>query len=110
MHASGPYSQSLAQQPRIVSLRMTPLVIGICALGGATRTAITQHQARSDNISDVAAKDGSQETLVNLAALVVNLYLLPVVSGDEGLIWTLFVFMTLLHLWANYREIGRAHV
>ena len=28
--------------------------------GGATRTAITQHQARAENISDVAAKDGSQ--------------------------------------------------
>jgi Vitamin B6 photo-protection and homoeostasis len=32
--------------------------------GGATRTAITQHQARANNISDVAAKDGSQETMV----------------------------------------------
>ena len=28
--------------------------------GGATRTAITQHQAQAENISDVTAKDGSQ--------------------------------------------------
>lgn len=28
--------------------------------GGATRAAITQHQARRNNMADVAAKDGSQ--------------------------------------------------
>ena len=28
--------------------------------GGATRTALIQHQARRDNMADVAAKDGSQ--------------------------------------------------
>ena len=28
--------------------------------GGATRAAMTQHQARRDNMADVAAKDGSQ--------------------------------------------------
>lgn len=28
--------------------------------GGATRAALIQHQARRDNMADVAAKDGSQ--------------------------------------------------
>ena len=28
--------------------------------GGATRTALTQHQARRNNMADVSAKDGSQ--------------------------------------------------
>ncbi len=51
--------------------------------GGATRAAITQHQARANNISDVAAKDGSQETLVNLAALMVNLAVLPWLGEDS---------------------------
>ncbi len=51
--------------------------------GGATRAAITQHQARANNISDVAAKDGSQETLVNLAALLVNLAVLPWLGEDS---------------------------
>lgn len=73
--------------------------------GGATRTAITQHQAKADNISDVAAKDGSQETLVNLAALCINLQILPLVSGDTSLIWTLFLLMTCLHLFANYKAV-----
>lgn len=28
--------------------------------GGATRAALTQHQARRNNMADVSAKDGSQ--------------------------------------------------
>ena len=28
--------------------------------GGATRAALTQHQARCNNMADVSAKDGSQ--------------------------------------------------
>jgi hypothetical protein len=56
----------------IVFLSLFQLILciaGVCRAlvgvsGGATRTAITQHQARANNISDVAAKDGSQETLV----------------------------------------------
>ena len=28
--------------------------------GGATRAALTMHQARRDNMADVSAKDGSQ--------------------------------------------------
>ena len=77
--------------------------------GRATRTALIQHQARRDNMADVAAKDGSQvssytkdcvcvlyfvhlcqETLVNLAALLVGLVLTPAVAG-----WTEYVFTNL---------------
>ncbi|CAB4068305.1 RUS1 family protein homolog [Lepeophtheirus salmonis] len=57
--------------------------------GGATRTSITQHQARSNNISDVAAKDGSQETLVNLIGLILNLSILPIIP-DNPLISLIF--------------------
>ena len=34
--------------------------------GGATRAALVQHQARRDNMADVAAKDGSQVTTKQL--------------------------------------------
>ena len=36
----------------------TQSIVGVA--GGATRAAMTQHQARRDNMADVAAKDGSQ--------------------------------------------------
>lgn len=44
--------------------------------GGATRAALTHHQATRGNTADVAAKDGSQETLVNLAAMSLGIWLI----------------------------------
>lgn len=90
----------------------TPLVCtaGVCksivgVAGGATRAALTQHQARRNNMADVSAKDGSQETLVNLAALLCNLALIPLVTGRQTLIWFLYVIFTCLHLYANYSAV-----
>ena len=71
--------------------------------GGATKAAVAQHQALNSNMADLAAKDGSQETLVNLVALCLNLALLPLVSNDLWLTGGLFVILTVLHVYANYR-------
>ncbi|KAL5112397.1 RUS family member 1 [Taenia crassiceps] len=73
--------------------------------GGATRAAVTQHQALEGNMADVAAKDGSQETLSNLLALVVNLILITMVTGNLMLIWLLFTLLTPIHLYANWRAV-----
>ncbi|KXJ29502.1 RUS1 family protein C16orf58-like [Exaiptasia diaphana] len=79
-------------------------VVGVA--GGATRAALTQHQARRDNMADVAAKDGSQETLVNLLALLAGLVITPLVSGNIILTWTLFFIFTFLHLYFNFRAVS----
>ncbi|CAG5123515.1 unnamed protein product [Candidula unifasciata] len=57
-------------------------IVGVA--GGATRAALTQHQARRNNMADVSAKDGSQ-TLVNLAEQI--------------------CIFTSLHLFANYKAV-----
>jgi len=67
---------------------------------------MTQHQARRNNMADVAAKDGSQETLVNLMALIAGLVITPLVSGNPYLTWTLFFIFTFLHLYANFRAVS----
>ncbi|KAE9421382.1 hypothetical protein Angca_007286, partial [Angiostrongylus cantonensis] len=64
-------------------------VVGVA--GGATRTAIVQHQARRNNLADVASKDGSQETVVNISALLVSLIILPLVSGKLAVVWSLYL-------------------
>ena len=74
--------------------------------GGATKAAVAQHQARNNNMADLAAKDGSQETLVNLVALCVNLLLLPLVSGSHYVPFILFMFLALLHVYSNYRAVS----
>ncbi|XP_017274776.1 RUS1 family protein C16orf58 homolog [Kryptolebias marmoratus] len=73
--------------------------------GGATRAALTVHQARRDNMADISAKDGSQETLVNLAGLLVSLMLIPLVTDNPALTLGLFFLFTVLHLFANYKAV-----
>uniref|UniRef100_A0A8D3D0T3 RUS family member 1 n=1 Tax=Scophthalmus maximus TaxID=52904 RepID=A0A8D3D0T3_SCOMX len=72
-------------------------IVGVA--GGATRAALTVHQARRDNMADISAKDGSQETLVNLAGLLIMLLYLTYS------IYTLFFLFTILHLFANYKAV-----
>ncbi|XP_023687466.2 RUS family member 1 isoform X1 [Paramormyrops kingsleyae] len=78
-------------------------IVGVA--GGATRAALTLHQARRDNMADVSAKDGSQETLVNLAGLLVSLVLIPLVTDNALLTFVLFFSFTVLHLLANYKAV-----
>ncbi|XP_016078187.1 PREDICTED: RUS1 family protein C16orf58 homolog isoform X3 [Miniopterus natalensis] len=63
------------------------------------------HQARRNNMADVAAKDGSQETLVNLAGLLVSLLMLPLVSDCPSFSLSCFFLLTALHIYANYRAV-----
>jgi len=77
-------------------------IVGVA--GGATRAAITQHQAIRNNMADVSAKDGSQETFVNLCASVVGIIILAIF--DEGkFVWHLFTVFTVIHLYANYQAV-----
>ncbi|CAK9297494.1 unnamed protein product [Gordionus sp. m RMFG-2023] len=76
--------------------------------GSATRAALVQHQSRASNIADVAAKDSSQETLVNLLALLASiLFVLPLLDNNRlnklCITWISFVFLISFHLYANYR-------
>ncbi|XP_034749329.1 RUS1 family protein C16orf58 homolog [Etheostoma cragini] len=73
--------------------------------GGATRAALTVHQARRDNMADISAKDGSQETLVNLGGLLISLILIPLVTDNLILTLSLFFLFTILHLFANYKAV-----
>ncbi|XP_076997253.1 RUS family member 1 [Tamandua tetradactyla] len=77
----------------------------VSVAGGATRAALTMHQARRNNMADVAAKDSSQETLVNLAGLLVSLLMLPLVSDWPSFSLGCFFLLTALHIYANYRAV-----
>lgn len=72
--------------------------------GSATRSALTMHHAVRGNLADVASKDSAQETCVNLIASFVGLFLL---TGIKSPTWLagLFVFVTFIHLLANFRAV-----
>ncbi|KAL3113408.1 hypothetical protein niasHT_010748 [Heterodera trifolii] len=75
------------------------------ALDCAAPQLADEAKARRDNLADVAAKDGSQETLVNVLSLLFSLVLLPQVEGRPFTIWALFLLFTAVHLFANYRAV-----
>ncbi|XP_074874965.1 RUS family member 1 isoform X4 [Buteo buteo] len=79
-------------------------IVGVA--GGATRAALAVHQARRDNVADVAAKDGSQETLVNGAGLLLALVLLPLLEGRPWVTWGVVTLLLATHLGANLRALG----
>ncbi|XP_044753788.1 RUS family member 1 isoform X2 [Coccinella septempunctata] len=58
---------------------MMKSIVGIA--GGATRASITNHQAKQGNMAEISAKDGTQETVVNLFASFTSLYLLSKISN-----------------------------
>ncbi|KAF7390220.1 hypothetical protein HZH68_012077 [Vespula germanica] len=77
-------------------------IVGVA--GGATRAALTQHQALQNNLADVSAKDGSQETCVNLVASFLGIFILSYIY-DERYLLELYVFLVTVHLYANYSAV-----
>ncbi|XP_055304546.1 RUS family member 1 isoform X1 [Sitodiplosis mosellana] len=77
-------------------------IVGVA--GGATRFALTQHHAIRGNLADVASKDNSQETAVNLIASFVGLYLLSAVISHTVLL-SIFFFSIVMHIVANIRAV-----
>lgn len=69
---------------------------------GSVRSSITAHFARADNLADVAAKEGSQETAVTLLGLIAGLLFAQTVNRSVAAIWVAFVMLTALHVYANY--------
>lgn len=65
-----------------------------------------RHQAIRNNMADVSAKDGSQETAVGLIGLLLGLLITPIINGYQPAIWFLFLFCTFFHLYANYKAVS----
>lgn len=78
-------------------------IVGVA--GGATRAALTLHQAQRNNMADVSAKDSSQESLSNLIGLILNLVVVSMVTDSPRSIAFIVVILTVLHLYANYRAV-----
>lgn len=92
-------------------------IVGVA--GAATRVCMTQHQAKANNLSgkflfqvllaifknnislDVSAKDGSQETAVNLIGLGIGFIITPLLQTQRQ-IWTLFFVFSTFHIFFNY--------
>jgi hypothetical protein len=105
---------------KLLVLGFATLCRVMCGMAaGATKGAITQHFAIKGNMADLNAKEGTQETLVSLTGMILGIVLAKYLhrleksfTHDENnysdvntatiVTWTVFIILTLLHLWANY--------
>eukprot|EP01118_Nematostelium_gracile_P011219 TRINITY_DN3951_c0_g1_i3.p1 TRINITY_DN3951_c0_g1~~TRINITY_DN3951_c0_g1_i3.p1 ORF type:complete len:411 (-),score=97.69 TRINITY_DN3951_c0_g1_i3:68-1300(-) len=74
--------------------------------GGCTKSAIARHQAIKNNMADVGAKDGSQETAVSFLGLLLSFVISPLLDSPRELIWFIFIILTFFHLFANYMAVS----
>ncbi|KAJ3070380.1 hypothetical protein HDU98_006604 [Podochytrium sp. JEL0797] len=83
---------------------LAALLRSLCGVtGGATKAALSQHFAICDNMADLHAKEGSQETVVGLVGMLLGSLIMQLVSDDSvGLTWACFALFTALHLICNY--------
>ncbi|GMI41545.1 hypothetical protein TeGR_g14315, partial [Tetraparma gracilis] len=72
---------------------------------GATRSDITMHFALDGNVSDLIAKEGSQETAVTLIGILLGSYLASLLPDSELVKLAVFSLLTAVHVLANYRAV-----
>ncbi|ESR51173.1 protein root UVB sensitive 3 [Citrus sinensis] len=72
---------------------------------GATRAALTQHFALQNNAADISAKEGSQETMATMIGMALGMLLARITMGNPFAIWFSFLFLTMFHMYANYRAV-----
>lgn len=96
----------LLPAPPLLTLTVASVLTATVGVaGGATRATLAAHQARANNLADVSAKDGSQENMVNLAALLFSLALLPYITVSLGVTWGVFLCLLGAHVYCNYRAV-----
>lgn len=96
---------------------------------GATKSSITVHLALEGNMADLNAKEGTQETLVSLLGMLLGVQLAKYleklqqtyqdkpftlngyipseweIKVEVAVSWSIFLFLTWVHMWANYRGV-----
>ncbi|XP_050310078.1 RUS family member 1 [Anthonomus grandis grandis] len=93
-----PFYTSVSMQVLCITSTMYAIV-GVT--GGATRASITHHQAIKDNMAEISAKDGSQETIVNLIGSFGSIFLLNYFTSSKAE-WILILLLMILHLYTNF--------
>jgi hypothetical protein len=81
------------------------LLTTMCGISaGATKAYISSHFALENNLTDLIAKEGSQETAVNILGLLGGYLLLAsvgTVDQSGSAIWMSFFLLTIIHVVAN---------
>ena len=112
MSSALPAFLTLSISPRVVVLCFSSMLRAICGVaGGSSKAVLSSHFARNnpESVGDLNAKDGSQETVVNLLGMWIGGVVVSRVDG-MGATWTWMLGLLGVHLWANYRAVRRVRL
>ncbi|RDA89718.1 hypothetical protein CP533_2515 [Ophiocordyceps camponoti-saundersi (nom. inval.)] len=99
------YSPYLGPLTKVLALCSAEGLRAVCGVAaGASKAALSLHFAKNDNLSELSAKEASQETAVSLIGLFVGSLVVRNVQ-DHNLVVYLVVILSLAHLWTNYRGV-----
>ena len=85
---------------------LSTVALSMCGISaGATKASISNFFAKSDNLTDLVAKEGSQETAVNILGIIGGYYFLAILNDNIYVTWMAFTILTALHVFANMQAV-----
>ncbi|KAI1346388.1 vitamin B6 photo-protection and homoeostasis-domain-containing protein [Xylaria sp. FL0043] len=98
-------SPALPGPAKVVALCMSGVLRALCGVsGGSAKASLSAHFARSGNLAELNAKDGSQETVISLLGMLVGSVFVRFVQGRLA-VWLWTATLVGLHLWTNYQAV-----
>ncbi|KAI8948224.1 vitamin B6 photo-protection and homoeostasis-domain-containing protein [Xylaria longipes] len=98
-------SPALPGPAKVVALCMSGVLRALCGVSGmSAKASLSAHFARSGNLAELNAKDGSQETVISLFGMLAGSVFVRFVQGRFA-VWLWTVTLVGLHLWTNYQAV-----
>jgi len=105
--AASQFVAGYAPSPRVIVLCLSSVLRAICGVaGGSSKAVLSAHFGRNnpENIGDLNAKDGSQETVVGLIGMWVGGVLVSRVE-ERTATWCWMIVLLGMHLWCNWEAV-----
>ncbi|KAI0550337.1 DUF647-domain-containing protein [Xylaria curta] len=98
-------SPALPGPAKVLALCMSGVLRALCGVSGTSaKASLSAHFARSGNLAELNAKDGSQETVISLLGMLAGSVFVRFVQGRLA-VWLWTVTLVGLHLWTNYQAV-----
>ncbi|KAI1295939.1 vitamin B6 photo-protection and homoeostasis-domain-containing protein [Xylaria venustula] len=98
-------SPALPGPAKVVTLCVSGVLRALCGVSaGSAKASLSAHFARSGNLAELNAKDGSQETVISLLGMLVGSVFVRFVQGRLA-VWLWTATLVGLHLWTNYQAV-----
>ncbi|KAI8634399.1 DUF647-domain-containing protein [Xylariaceae sp. FL1651] len=98
-------SPALPGPGKVAALCLSGVLRALCGVSGmSAKASLSAHFARSGNLAELNAKDGSQETVISLLGMLTGSVFVRFVQGRLA-VWLWTVTLVGLHLWTNYQAV-----